>query len=346
MHFVGTLSSWENVSSDSRLKLLRFLKEDPRSTFSNKLMQLVCARKPAEVARLLSDDDRLFRRFFDRHPERIKAWFAHFSFPGPFEKGALAIERYAMTYRDEFWNRMVWLYSTAPSPVVIAHQKIRFLELDVVRTVQMMAESEGAFWTSEFFRNSLEGGDIIAIDSAYFAEELCRRVDSSRVWALAEEAVRDEPMRELCHRLLLDLGEASVLQWLYHLVPTGAATPEQLLITEARWATQHQAMMYTALLTQSKPVMKLLTDERPDDHRALLALVTASLPTTEEARRRDAAAQAALERDTLAEGSLAYAKLIVVVSFVLRLTLVSLYADRSSLQTIYRQEVRRDTLTA
>lgn len=343
MFFASTLSSWENISVDSRMRLKTFLFADPRSRFSQKLMQLVCLRKPAEVAQLLSSDDRLFRRFFrdDTTTNRAKAWFAHFNFPGPFEKGALALERYAMTHRDQVWNRLVWLYSTAPSPVVIAHQKIRFLELDVVRTVQMLVDEEPSFWSSEFFRESLLNGDFLALDYAFFAEELCRRLDSPQVRLLAESCLRNEPFRELCNRVLLELDDKSMLHWLYKLVPLNEApSMEQLFVTQPKWSDLEELMLFSALLTQSKAVTKLLAEEPPETQATLQSLIIASIPTTEQGRQAVEAAQLEIEREALDDGAVAYAKAAILVSFIMRVTLLTFYADRSSLQSIFKQEVR------
>lgn len=48
----------------------------------------------------------------------------------------------------------------APSPIVIVHQRVRFLELDVERTVQMLLDEEPEFWSSDAFRNSLQSGEV------------------------------------------------------------------------------------------------------------------------------------------------------------------------------------------
>ena len=61
-----------------------------------------------------------------------------------------------MQHRGAFWDRcLVWRRGFSPSPIALATQRERWLDLDVAATVRRLLDVEEDFWWSDELRAPL-----------------------------------------------------------------------------------------------------------------------------------------------------------------------------------------------
>jgi hypothetical protein len=335
--FAGVVASWD-VPRDRRLRLFDFM--EGSTSFALKVLLTVMGKDPKAAARSLIDDSSLFRSFFRDHPERIHAWFSHFHADGKFYKGAVALERYSLAHREAIWDRMKWKYSTTPSPVVIVHQRVRFLELDVLSTVETLLERVPGFWSSDIFRESVEAGEFLSIDAEFWAEELLRRLSSRELSRLVQDVLGSEPMKELAPRLMLELRDEDLLQFCYRLFPTSSLSTlnvAQWVCSEARWSTVADLMLYTVMVGAGAQLLRLLREpEQAGLARGLQASLAPRLFAPDRAQE-----SAAWERQLyVLKGGPSHerGRFVAVECFLVRYVLCTFFAERQSLEIIMRHE--------
>ncbi len=73
----------------------------------------------------------------------------------------------------QVWDLLVWSDGQSRSPVAVVAKMHYFARLDVTQTVRNFAAECPRFWSSEEFRDTLEGSSILALDSAFFVQVLC-----------------------------------------------------------------------------------------------------------------------------------------------------------------------------
>ena len=70
----------------------------------------------------------------------------------------------------QVWPLLVWQGKQTHSPVVVAAKPYLFVELDVCATVCNLRNRSPGFWESEELISSLESGDFLAMDAAFFVK--------------------------------------------------------------------------------------------------------------------------------------------------------------------------------
>ena len=80
--------------------LSSLVKGGRNAAFVASVCTALCDLLPAETTTVLADDGAVFSRFFKRHPDRIRKWFAHFHYDGTSERGARGQRQYAFEHRE------------------------------------------------------------------------------------------------------------------------------------------------------------------------------------------------------------------------------------------------------
>eukprot|EP00727_Mastigamoeba_balamuthi_P011008 m51a1_g653 hypothetical protein (972) ;mRNA; f:207934-218195 len=230
-----------SVPASSRRRVFLSLALSRRNEFSRQLLCLACQGSPRAVARALSRDAELFRRFFRGNDERVKHWFAHFSFAGQPRYGSLALEHYLLAHREQLWERISWT-GRKRTPGLAAQKRFLMMEIDVYETVGGMLCEDSAFWRSEQFRESLRGGEFLAIDYVFFIEHMADALGiapyaegSPRAPADAEqrrelleaveEYVEQTPLRDLLDHLIMLVPDDELARFAGSLLAAAAEAP-------------------------------------------------------------------------------------------------------------------------
>ncbi|GBF88978.1 hypothetical protein Rsub_01477 [Raphidocelis subcapitata] len=197
------------------------------------LLALACDVRAPRVAALLAPSASLLRGLFSRSDALIAAWFGGFGTGGlaSFRRGAWALAGFSLARRDDAWRHLVWAGRHPQAPVAVAAKPHYFSELDVVATVRNLLRDCPEFWESHEVRRSLEGGEWLALDPAYIAEELQERLHRGGAWR--EDILRELSAlptcvgwRALCQRVAPLMGEGELLAVLRtlgarHFAPAG-----------------------------------------------------------------------------------------------------------------------------
>ena len=67
----------------------------------------------------------------------------------------------------------MWSDGQSRSPVAVVAKMHYFARLDIAQTVRNFAAECPHFWSSDDFRDTLEGSSILALDSAFFVQVQC-----------------------------------------------------------------------------------------------------------------------------------------------------------------------------
>lgn len=150
------------------------------------------------------------------HPDRIMQWFSSFGGSGDMQhrKGAKALSQFAFVNRDICWEELEWKGKHGQSPAVVATKPHYFLDIDIQQTVENFLEYVPEFWSSREFAESLEGGEILFMDSNFFVQlflDLMYKEDSKEMWEVINEFLMEESFSSLCQHLLIVLEEKDLL---------------------------------------------------------------------------------------------------------------------------------------
>lgn len=147
-------------------------------------------------------------------------WFKHFAGPGGREHkyGAKALSQFFFANRNEYWHELVWSGKHPQSPVSVAAKSHYFCELDVERTVERLIDRVDQFWDSEELWDSLENGDIVALNPIFFAEEIEKKMkgrqsreEEAASWDLLEDFLESLSFPTLCNRVLHAVPDSDLL---------------------------------------------------------------------------------------------------------------------------------------
>ena len=72
----------------------------------------------------------------------------------------------------QVWDLLVWLDGQSHAPVAVVAKLHYFGRLNVSQTVSNLARNCPEFWSSADFRATLQGSNIMALDTAFFAQVL------------------------------------------------------------------------------------------------------------------------------------------------------------------------------
>ena len=72
----------------------------------------------------------------------------------------------------QVWDLLVWSDGQSHAPVAVVAKLHYFGRLDVTQTVSNLARNCPEFWCSAEFKATLEGSNILALDTAFFAQVL------------------------------------------------------------------------------------------------------------------------------------------------------------------------------
>ena len=72
----------------------------------------------------------------------------------------------------QVWDLLVWSDGQSRAPVAVVAKLHYFERLNVTQTVSNLARHCPEFWSSAEFRATLQGSNIVALDTAFFAQVL------------------------------------------------------------------------------------------------------------------------------------------------------------------------------
>jgi hypothetical protein len=137
------------------------------SRFTEQLILFALVKTPSTFAPIIQERSSIFRDFFSFDVHRISAWFS-FKFSGKNEFGALALEQYLFMYRDAVWPSLSWQGRRDVPPCIAIQKRNMLLELDLVKTINQLAEEEPLdrpnFFESDFFKQSLASGAFLEME--------------------------------------------------------------------------------------------------------------------------------------------------------------------------------------
>lgn len=224
------------------------------SPFSRQFLAKAFEAVPAVAVKAFEDDPDLFREFFRGDQKRIRDWFSR--------RGATALERFVFARRDEIWSRLEWSGKRENPPGVVAQKPQLWKELDVVATVEKVLCSNGDFWRSDQFRDSMASGEILSVDPDFFVSVLLSSLrDSSSGRARTVLGVIGNFVR--CSTI------SSLLDNLLHLVPdslipelvrglSDSPSIEMRIIGSSAFTTADDVFFANALMTNAPAVRLLL----------------------------------------------------------------------------------------
>ncbi|GAQ81005.1 hypothetical protein KFL_000680220 [Klebsormidium nitens] len=285
----------------------------PEAFVLHQLALLLCENRitAPRLARLLSRDVDMKKRFFSRDDRRIEAWFSHFAaaVDGEHSFGSKALARYSLRYRDECWEELEWAGSHPQAPGMVATKPHYFSELDVVRTVRNFLKHVPDFWTSDDWRDCVSCGEFLALDPDFFAktaidflvaksrkgspddevreEEYVR----GKLLEILEDFLREESFPTLCQRLLHLASPEGLLSFLERLQESApinrSRDPQLAAVTDVKWRSLDDALLCNACAANGRQVVRLLTDDEFLEQRTDLdALVSEASTSGEEAEFR------------------------------------------------------------
>ena len=72
----------------------------------------------------------------------------------------------------QVWHLLIWSDGQSHAPVAVVAKLHYFGRLNVSQTVSNLARNCPEFWSSPEFRATLQGSNIMALDTAFFAQVL------------------------------------------------------------------------------------------------------------------------------------------------------------------------------
>ncbi|KAK1363389.1 hypothetical protein POM88_038950 [Heracleum sosnowskyi] len=217
----NTLSSMTSISPHNQQEVfVKLLRCKPRKLgLASQLLQMIFEKRPKRVGAILAKNSHRLESFFRGHPDRIMQWFSSFagSDDSQHRKGAKALSQFAFVNRDICWEELEWKGKHGQSPAVVATKPHYFLDIDIQQTVENFLEYVPEFWSSREFAESLEGGEILFMDSKFFVQlflDLMYKEDLKEMWEVIDEFLMEESFSSLCQHLLIVLEEKDLLLFL------------------------------------------------------------------------------------------------------------------------------------
>lgn len=143
-----------------------------------------------------------------------------------------------MCFAGDVWHLLAWQSKNPHAPVTVAAAPAYWAQLDVVATVRNLLADCPRFWASQELHNSLQDGQLVRQDSAFFAQQLLailnrskadsqqQRGCATRGGSSSRDGNRD---RHAADRVLVDVGDwvsgmqlAPLCRRLMHLLPETA----------------------------------------------------------------------------------------------------------------------------
>ncbi|CAK9321469.1 unnamed protein product [Citrullus colocynthis] len=276
----NTIASVTSISPQHQRDLfMALLRRKPlKWAFASQLLQMLFEKRSREAGILIAKRSYIMENFFEGNPRRISQWFSNFATNGASDhgKGAKALAQFAFVNRDICWEELEWKGKHGQSPAVVATKPHYFLDLDVHQTVKNFIENVPEFWSSIEFAESLKDGEILFLDTKFFAKyfvDLMLKDDPKDVWEVIDEFLMHESFSSLCQHLLVTLEEAdfcNFLKMLCELLRPRIETKdfgnssfmfEVILSKYGDSESIDQILLLNAVINQGRQLLRLLRDE-------------------------------------------------------------------------------------
>lgn len=200
-------------------------------------------------------------------------------------KGFEALTKFAITNRNSVWRHLRWSGPRSHSPVAVAANPTFFAELDVAATIDELITHCPEFWTSEQVMESVQSGDIFAINPESWAIVLRARLTELRPALVS--FVETAPWKLLCLRLLPVLGEEDVLRFAVGLLNAnnsgtalqniGTASDfsplSYLVFSKVEWKTFEDLVIAAACGCAPAQLLRMVHEAAEEEKGALTAAV-------------------------------------------------------------------------
>lgn len=223
--------------------------------------------------------------------QRILEWFGNFASAAGSEhrKGAKALTQFAFVNRDICWDELEWKGRHGQSPAIVATKPHYFFDLDVVRTVENFLENVPEFWSSDELADSVEFGDILAVDTKFFVDCFVRMMYEDNfedVWTAISEFLMEEQFSYLCGRILILLDECELHNFLISLRKVICSSLPgsydldisfwlEILLLESNGCPSIDELLVTnSAIRHGRQLIRLLDDEEHEDIKENIGKLT------------------------------------------------------------------------
>lgn len=275
-----TLSGMSSISPHNQQEIfVKLLRSKPRNFgLASQLLQMIFEKRTKRVGAIIAKNSQMLESFFRGHPDRILQWFSSFAGSTDLQhrKGAKALSQFAFVNRDICWEELEWKGKHGQSPAVVATKPHYFLDIDIQQTVENFLEYVPEFWSSREFAESLEGGEILFMDSKFFVQlflDLMYKEDSREIWEVINEFLMEESFSSLCQHLLIVLEEKDLLLFLElsrkflkvkrdHMdTATSSYWFEMILSKFSISDSLDQLLLLNALMNRRRQLLRLIREE-------------------------------------------------------------------------------------
>ncbi|KAL8118231.1 hypothetical protein AgCh_015954 [Apium graveolens] len=282
----NTLSGMRSLNPQNQQEVfVKLLRSKPRKLgLASQLLQMIFEKKPKKVGAILAQNSHMLENFFRGHPDRIMQWFSSFAGSSDLQhrKGAKALSQFAFVNRDICWEELEWKGKHGQSPAVVATKPHYFLDIDIQQTVENFLEYVPEFWSSKEFAESLEGGEILFMDSKFFVQlflDLMYKEDSKDMWEVIDEFLMEESFSSLCQHLLIVLEEKDLLLFLElsrkflklkreHMDPGTSFNWFEMILSKFSISDSlDQLLMLNAVVNKGRQLVRLIREEEAREEK-------------------------------------------------------------------------------
>ncbi|KAK9164499.1 hypothetical protein Syun_005401 [Stephania yunnanensis] len=278
----NTISSLSSITANVQCELfMNLLRSKPRNlSLAAHVLQMIFEKRPRIAGLIIAKKSYILEEFFKGNSRRILQWFDNFSDVGSEHgKGARALSQFAFINRDICWEELEWRGKHGQSPAVVAIKPHYFLDLDVLQTMQNFLENVPEFWSSDEFAESLRDGEIIQIDRKFFVDYFVDLMfeDSSEVWEMVKDFLKEESFSFLCRHLLINLKEQdlkvfldSLRKFLARERPKCFEQPSswlELLLLHNVSSSIEELLLLNAVINQGRQLLRIVHDEEHKKHK-------------------------------------------------------------------------------